>query len=235
MLNIVPLCSINMFYCSWPHSAVFITNINCFTRYAVSSVIMHYLISYLVQLSLPTITDGHAFDVEVWRRSIMCDSAAAQWLVNSCVDSHLTFDWLKWHYYHVCMANGFPWAEGEHAFGVSARGENTHEPDSGPTFAPKSILTPLKRLSASMALQCNYPVGNDISTQFLPASLLPGSGQLPQARWKLCGDHAGFITVVIWSLQGKEMEKLSATLVREQLLSDLRLCWAGPSVGSNAM
>lgn len=32
------------------------------------------------------------------------------------------------------MANGFPWgdeAEGEHAFGVSARGENTHEPDSG--------------------------------------------------------------------------------------------------------
>lgn len=90
----------------------------------------------------------------------------------------------------------------------------------GAPSAPKSILTPLKRLSASMALQCNYPVGNDISTQFLPASLLPGSGQLPQARWKLCGprwlynscylipaglrdgeavSHAGERAAVIWS------------------------------------
>lgn len=39
-------------------------------------------------------------------------------------------------------------------------------------FTPKSILTPLKRLSASVALQRNYPFGNDISTQFLPACLL---------------------------------------------------------------
>lgn len=33
------------------------------------------------------------------------------------------------------MANGLPWGPeqkgGEHAFGMSARGENTHEPDSG--------------------------------------------------------------------------------------------------------
>lgn len=37
------------------------------------------------------------------------------------------------------MANGSPWGmeqKGEHAFGVSARGENTHEPDSGPRPHP---------------------------------------------------------------------------------------------------
>lgn len=39
-----------------------------------------------------------------------------------------------------------------------------------------------------MALQRNYPVGNDISTQFLPASLSLGGKLLPQAsRWRLCG------------------------------------------------
>lgn len=39
-----------------------------------------------------------------------------------------------------------------------------------------------------MALQRNYPVGNDISTQFLPVSLSLGGKLLPQAsRWRLCG------------------------------------------------
>lgn len=85
---------------------------------------------------------------------------------------------------------------------VSSRWEHTWARLGAPS-APKSILTPLKRLSASMALQCNYPVGNDISTQFLPASLLPGSDQLPQAsRWRLV-DHAGLRTVVIWSLRAE--------------------------------
>lgn len=45
-----------------------------------------------------------------WRYEVaLCmDSLVAQWLVSSGVDSHLTLDWLKWHYYHVCIANGFP-------------------------------------------------------------------------------------------------------------------------------
>lgn len=106
---------------------------------------------------------------------------------------------------------------------VSSRWEHTWARLGAPS-APKSILTPLKRLSASMALQRNYPVGNDISTQFLPASLLPGSNQLPQAsRRRLCGP--------CWSQsscysipQGRERERLWAKLVTEQLLPDLGGC-----------
>lgn len=82
---------------------------------------------------------------------------------------------------------------------VSSRWEHTWARLRAPS-TPKSILTPLKRLSASMALQCNYPVGNDISTQFLPASFLLGRELLPQASWwRLFVDHAGLRAVVIWS------------------------------------
>lgn len=106
---------------------------------------------------------------------------------------------------------------------VSSRWEHTWARLWAP-YAPKSILTPLKRLSASMALQRNYPVGNDISTQFLPASLLPGSDQLPKAsRRRLCGPRWPQSSCYLIP-QGWEMEKLWAVLVREQLLSDLRCC-----------
>lgn len=106
---------------------------------------------------------------------------------------------------------------------VSSRWEHTWARLRAPS-APKSILTPLKRLSASMALQCNYPVGNDISTQFLPASLWPGNDQLPRAnRWRLCEPCWPQNSCYLIP-QGWEMEKLQATLLREQLLSDLRGC-----------
>lgn len=106
---------------------------------------------------------------------------------------------------------------------VSLRCEHTWARLGAPS-TPKSILTPLKRLSASMALQCNYPVGNDISTQFLPASLLLGGELLPQAgAWRPCGPRwpqSSFDFIP----EGWEMKRARATLVREQLLSDLRCC-----------
>lgn len=106
---------------------------------------------------------------------------------------------------------------------VSSRWEHTWARLGAPS-APKSILTPLKRLSASMALQCNYPVGNDISTQFLPASLLLGSNPLPQAsRRRLCGPRWPQSSCYLIP-QGCELERLWAKLVTEQLLSDLRGC-----------
>lgn len=150
------------------------------------------------------------------------DSPVAQWLVSSGVDSHLTLDWLKWHYYHVCIANGFPGAQSRVGnMRLACQLEvRTHMSQTRGPFSPKSILTPLKRFSASMALQRNYPVCNDISTQFLPAFLSSASDQLPQARWKLCGLR----TVIIWSLRGYGMEKLWSTLPREQLLSNLWRC-----------
>ena len=75
-----------------------------------------------------------------------------------------------------------------------------------------------------MALQCSYPGGNDISTQFLPASLLPGRELLPQASiWGPRGPRwpqSSFDFIP----KGPEMKRAEATLVREQLLSDLRRC-----------
>lgn len=159
----------------------------------------------------------------------MRDGAIAQWLVSRCVDSHLTLDWLKWHHYHVCMANGLPGGRsrgGTCVWRVSSRWEHTWARLWAPS-APKSILTPLKRLSASMALQCNYPVGNDISTQFLPASLscrAATSSLRPVHRDFL--DHAGLRTVVIWSLRperwrssGPSWWESSCYLISEPVLS----------------
>lgn len=93
----------------------------------------------------------------------------------------------------------------------------------GASSAPKSILTPLKRLSASMALQCNYPVGNDISTQFLPACSLAGQQPAPSGQWM--GDfvdHAGLRAVDRGLLRAERWTSFGATLVRELLLSDHR-------------
>lgn len=104
----------------------------------------------------------------------------AQWPVSHGVDSYLTLNWFKWHHYHVCMANGLPGATEWRRVGgtcvrrVSLRWEHTWARRRAQS-TPKSILTPLKRLSASVALQRNYPFGNDISTQFLPACLLAES------------------------------------------------------------
>lgn len=74
-----------------------------------------------------------------------------------------------------------------------------------------------------MALRRNYPLGNDISTQFLPASLSLGNGLLPQAcGWRVCGPRRPQSSCYLIP-QGREMEKLWAMLVTEQLLSDPRV------------
>lgn len=74
--------------------------------------------------------------------------------------------------------------------------------------APKSLLTPLKGPSASMALCYNYPLSNnDISTQFLPAIAF---------YWP----EIWYQTVVIWSFRPKRTRQTG--LFSEQWLSDPR-------------
>lgn len=107
---------------------------------------------------------------------------------------------------------------------VSSRWEHTWARLGAPS-APKSILTPLKRPLASMALQRNYPLGNDISTQFLPASLSPGNDLLPQAcrcrpsgqRWPQNSCHLipeGCETEELWDPTGHR-----AAVIRSQGMS----------------